>query len=786
MILHADGSHDTADSYPSGLSGMYRRKMSDSYKTKAMHYEEPDGEPLRTHFRQKSKRKEYWDSFSSYLICIVISIVIALFYTFMESITEIAYDLRKTALATYFKNGTGLGIIWVFAISTSLALTVTTALVIYFEPSVAGSGMPEVISYLNGVRINTYFTWRVLALKIACLTTTISAGMVTGDDGPFALVGTITAVMLNKLMGRLKFIREFFQTGQPAVDMILSKRSNHIIASTGAAAGFAAAFRAPLGGVLFVLEEAISYFHPLLILKTIFTTFITYMLAGWFRTIIHPGDSLNLTSFSHFRKDADCKSEFEGEDLLAYVIMGIAAGLLGSLNKFIRVTILRLHMKYLNNRPFLRILEVALVTIVTLSVMILIPAYNDECIPYARLFKHIEYRSPLCKASCETEAAAFTQGNAFCFEALCLPNNVKARYFQTITTTIARVQQECITNSSATASLINTTSLTAGLELPHRFITDNELKCFFPMRSLFWVSPFEALRNIMARGMYDIYSPQQLALYGVVYYILSLVTYNIMLPIDSISPTLIIGAVMGRLFGIVVNDIRVRANYLAIDPGVFALLGSMTFWSGTSQLALAAILVAIESSLDLDILPALITSVVISVLVAGLFGHGLYHAEIHVRDIPFLQNLPPNLLKTVTIGEIMNRELVTLNEFETKGRISNLAAHVKHSGFPVVMKETQTAGSLGKLVGFVLTPQLKMITGKSISDTQDDNQVHLTDIMNKPPYSVNQTMTAHKAYQMFRSLKLKHMCIVDDYGYLVGMVTRADFNSYIHKHKHSH
>jgi hypothetical protein len=51
---------------------------------------------------------------------------------------------------------------WVFGTLSSLLFAMTSTFVVLYEPAAGGSGMPEVISYLNGVKLRKYFTVRVL------------------------------------------------------------------------------------------------------------------------------------------------------------------------------------------------------------------------------------------------------------------------------------------------------------------------------------------------------------------------------------------------------------------------------------------------------------------------------------------------------------------------------------------------------------------------------------------------------------------------------------------------
>ncbi|KAJ1420026.1 Chloride channel, voltage gated, partial [Sesbania bispinosa] len=89
------------------------------------------------------------------------------------------------------------------------------ALCAYIAPAAAGSGIPEIFGSIFGV----------------------AAGFVVGKEGPMVHTGACVANLLGQ-----------------------------------GAAGVAGAFRAPVGGVLFALEEAASWWRSALLWRTFFTT----------------------------------------------------------------------------------------------------------------------------------------------------------------------------------------------------------------------------------------------------------------------------------------------------------------------------------------------------------------------------------------------------------------------------------------------------------------------------------------------------------------------------------
>ncbi|MGI5921218.1 MAG: ClC family H(+)/Cl(-) exchange transporter [Syntrophomonadaceae bacterium] len=135
-------------------------------------------------------------------------------------------------------------LLWVLILGI-IALLLNT--IIQLEPMIKGSGIPQakgaVLRELN-------MKWlRVLVLKFAGGVLAIGSGMSLGREGPSIQLGAVVGQGINRLLGGLKV-------------------EERILITSGASAGLAAAFNAPLAGVIFSLEEVHKNFSPPILLST--------------------------------------------------------------------------------------------------------------------------------------------------------------------------------------------------------------------------------------------------------------------------------------------------------------------------------------------------------------------------------------------------------------------------------------------------------------------------------------------------------------------------------------
>lgn len=115
------------------------------------------------------------------------------------------------------------------------------------NPMISGSGIPQTKGVLLGYLRNNWFT--TIIFKFIGGVLSIGAGLSLGREGPSIQLGASVGEGISK---KVKCTR-------------VEKK---ILISSGGAAGLAAAFNAPLAGVMFALEEIYKYFSPLVLLST--------------------------------------------------------------------------------------------------------------------------------------------------------------------------------------------------------------------------------------------------------------------------------------------------------------------------------------------------------------------------------------------------------------------------------------------------------------------------------------------------------------------------------------
>ena len=162
---------------------------------------------------------------------------------------------------------------------------------------ISGSGIPQLKGILMGYCKHSWFS--TLWKKFLGGTVAILGGLSLGREGPSIQLGAAVGEGIGKKYGESRLERK-------------------ILMVSGASAGLASAFNAPLAGVLFALEEIFKYFSPVILLSTmsaaVVADFISKQVFG-LRPIF----------------DFNVSAAISLEDYWILIILGIVLGLMGAL-----------------------------------------------------------------------------------------------------------------------------------------------------------------------------------------------------------------------------------------------------------------------------------------------------------------------------------------------------------------------------------------------------------------------------------------------------------------------
>ena len=112
---------------------------------------------------------------------------------------------------------------------------------VYWGPGANGSGVAELIGYLNGINYPNVISFETFVTKVLGVVLAVVGGLCVGKEGPLAHIGAnIGAVVAYLPLPRFAW----FQND--------TYKRNFIAAGTSA--GVSAAFGAPIGGTLFAFE----------------------------------------------------------------------------------------------------------------------------------------------------------------------------------------------------------------------------------------------------------------------------------------------------------------------------------------------------------------------------------------------------------------------------------------------------------------------------------------------------------------------------------------------------
>ncbi|XP_008457165.1 putative chloride channel-like protein CLC-g [Cucumis melo] len=303
----------------------------------SLDYEIFDNECFMQDWRSRGDFQIFQYLVMKWLSCFLIGLIMGLVGFFNNLAVENIAGKKFVVTSNMMLEGRYGMAFLVFSVSNlvlTLFASVITALIC---PQAAGSGIPEVKAYLNGVDAPGILSPRTLLVKIVGSISIVSSSMIVGKAGPMVHTGACVA----SLVGQGGF--KIFGSTWRWLYLLKNDRDRRDLVTCGAAAGIAASFRAPVGGVLFAFEEMASWWRSALLWRSFFTTAVVAvvlrslidMCLNGLCGLFGKGGLIIFDTYSDF-------PTYHLEDLPPVLVLAFIGGILGSLynfllNKFLRI-----------------------------------------------------------------------------------------------------------------------------------------------------------------------------------------------------------------------------------------------------------------------------------------------------------------------------------------------------------------------------------------------------------------------------------------------------------------
>ncbi|XP_076814080.1 chloride channel protein C-like [Clavelina lepadiformis] len=764
------------------------KEREELLKYDSLDYLPPWSVAYKSWIRKQPKRLD-WDRWIMMgLIGFSVGIVGFLLHQFIDLISDTKWSYSTKYLQQ------GLGVAWIFSLGYSLIFLIpATALVVWYRPSAGGSGIPELIGFLNGTIIRHIFNIRTMVVKFVSCVFSVGSGMPVGPEGPMIHLGGLIGAGLSQFKSdSLGINPNYFQRFRNSED-----RRNFI--SAGAAAGVSSAFGAPVGGLLFSMEEVSSFWNMKLSWQTFFccmiSTFTTDLFNSAFKGFQYQG------YFGLFRAETNIMFQVDSNletNILTFIptaVLGILGGVLGALFTFLNLKIARMRRKILseiqseNVKKFLRMLEPCVILILTVTVSVLLPA----------AFGCTDYQ---CNGNSD------------------VPLNDRKECLT--------VEQDAFRPPRTEDTVKRYTCPEGAVWNSGEYSVNN--KSYNQAATLFFVTGEQAIKHLFSNGTHKEFDVTVLIVVLVFYYLLACWAAGTAISSGLVVPMLFIGGLYGRIIGQAMVDwfgvhVPIEEPYWAwIDPGAMALIGAASFFGGVSRLTMSLTVIMVEITNDISFLLPIMSAVMISKWVGDFITHPLYHSLLEFKCIPFLDSEPVVYsegkkllnLELFSAADVMTTPVEVVNPCENIGRVCDLLLSTTHGGFPVV-KDT----SSGKVMHGIITrlelcmlmqnqeifqdsPEIaedvfkkeevskldyqtihvdRLIKSKAVyskirklreDQCMSSKYIDLNSYLNRSCVTLPHTFSLHRTYIIFRTLGLRHLPVVDEQNHVVGIITRKD------------
>ncbi|KAG5512275.1 hypothetical protein JKF63_07797 [Porcisia hertigi] len=567
---------------------------------------------------------------------------------------------------------------FVMYVSFSTLAAITAAyLCKTYAPYASGGGIAEVKTIVSGHHVRRYLGGWTLVTKVISMCFSTGSGLTVGKEGPFVHIGACVGGIVSSVF--------------PSYHHEAKKRE---LITAGAGGGMAVAFGAPVGGVIFALEDVSTSYNFNALMAALICG-VTAVLLQSHVDLWHTG---RIVQFS-----VNYQHNWHFFEFPMFAAIGCFGGFMGSAFSVVNLRVYRWRKKHVRQW---RLVEVAVVAAVTGIV--------NFVTPYA--------------------SGSMLELLGDCF-------------------------QDCTPTSKI------------------EMCVDSDMRAFFSL-----------LVTATAK------------------FIMFMYTVGIFLPAGVLVPSLTIGALYGRAFGMMFRALQetYSSSYiftecydqdLCVIPGVYAIVGAAAMLTGVTHMTICLAIIMFELTGSLEYMVPVIVGILCAKAAGRAVGvKGMYEILIEEQKLPYLDPKKEFHLDFVAEDVYQGKQFTVLTAYGLQVRdINELLSVMNVIGFPVVesandmtllgyaptkklLRAIQVAAANNSDVS--LDTYLRFKTAPSYSSDPTFLEVDLTNLLEACLLQVEPECSVKKLLYLFQSLGTHHI-FVCRYSKFEGFISKKDFINFM-------
>lgn len=460
-----------------------------------------------------------------------------------------------------------------------------------YAPQAKGSGIPEVKAAVGGFDLPRAFHPMCLLIKSICLSIAVGAGLSLGKEGPLIHIGVCWAHLLSGLSLRRLPVWGGSRLGSMWTTLCQEIQwiPRNELAAVGAATGVATAFGAPLGGVLFAVEELGSVRS--LSKRCLILCFLGSFSSSFILKYINLSGGNSILFFS---SGGDKNSEWVAGDLWIYCFLGLLGGLWGAAFVHLNTKVNIIRKKAQEEG----------------RVWLLPKAIQQACL---NVF-------PRCILHMITDDAGELNAAPAIVEGLAI---------------------------AAITALINFPLFHLLKVLTVEAINALFKNCPDERGSRFDLCPSRVNGSWHFLGGWMIVC--RLILAASLRFVLTVITFGMSVPSGLFIPSLFIGACLGRAVGTIV----MLTTSTPCDPGAFALVGAASMLGGFSRLTVSLAVIMFELTGEITMVVPVMCACLTSKVVGDYFNESIYDEHATLSGFAIINDLPDHVRFDIVCSDVM-------------------------------------------------------------------------------------------------------------------------------------